>query len=131
MSATSAVLQGRQAAEALMVDSCTIGHPAASEVYDSGSDSYTTVTTTFYAGACKVKPRDNADRQVEAGAETVTLWPFVVSVPMSVTGVQEDDVVTVTACELDPALVGTRLRVRQVAKGSFLTARRLGCEVQT
>lgn len=115
-----------------MVDACTITAANAVQVYDETTDAYTTPDgASRYTGRCKVTPRDNADRQVEAGAQTVTLWPFVISVPMSVTGIQDDDVITITASALDPALVGLVLRVRQVAQGSFLTARRLGCEVQT
>lgn len=113
-----------------MSDACTIGHPGGEPIYDEATDSYPATSTAFYAGACRVKPRDNADRQVEAGAETVTLWPFLVSVPMSVEDVEVDDIVTITASTLDPALAGTQLRVRQVALGSHLTARRLGCEVE-
>lgn len=132
MTATSAVLQGRAAAESLMVDTCTITAGAATEVYDEATDTYVTPAGAVrYSGACRVKPRPHADRVVEAGAETVSLWPYLVSVPMGVTGVELDDNVIVTACALDPSLVGTRLRVRQVQQGSHLTARRLSCEVES
>lgn len=114
-----------------MVDACTIDRPLGESTYDPVSDGYVQAVTELYAGRCRVKPRDNTDRQVEAAGESVMLWPYIVSVPMSVTSVTDDDVVTVTASALDPALVGVRLRVRQVAQGSLLTARRLGAEVQT
>lgn len=129
MTITRATQAGQATAARLMLDACTIGHPDGDEVYDEGTDGYVTPLTTFYTGACKVKPRDNADRVVEAAGQTVSLWPYVVSVPMSVEDVVLDDVVTVTACDLDPSLVGVQLRVRQVTQGSFVTARRLGCEV--
>lgn len=130
MTATSATLAGRAAAEALMADSCVITAANATQVYDEATDTYITPAGAVrYSGACRVKPRDNSDRQVEAGAETVSLWPYVVSVPMSVTTVENDDVITITACPLDPSLVGVVLRVRQVLAGSHLTARRLSCEV--
>lgn len=132
MTVTSATLAGRTAAERIMLDACTITDAAAGQVYDPATDSYVTPPGAVrYTGPCKVTSRDNADRQVEAGAETVSLWPVVVSVPMTVVGVEVDDVVTVTASALDPGLVGARFRVRQVPSGSFLTARRLGAEVQT
>jgi hypothetical protein len=127
MTAISATRRGRRAADRLMTDTCTIAE--GDQVYDPVTDSYVPADgATRYAGACTVTARDNADRQVEAGAETVSLWPIIVSVPMSVTTVQVDDVVTVTESRLDAALVGARFRVRQVPTGSFLTARRLGCE---
>lgn len=131
MSATSATLAGRAAANALMVDTCTITADVPL-VYDEESDTYVTPAGSLrYSGPCKVKPRDNVDRVVEAGAQTVSIWPYVVSIPMSVTTVELDDVITVTACPLDPALVDTRLRVRQATTGTYLTARRLGCEEQS
>lgn len=112
-----------------MVDSCTIGRPVSGQVYDPATDSYPTPMTQLYAGPCRVKPRDNADRVVEAAGETVSLWPYVVSVPIGMETADLDDVVTITACPLDPSLVGRQLRVRQVLAGSFVTARRLACEV--
>lgn len=129
MSAESATLSGRAAAAALMVDTCVITRGTSGTVYNADTDTYTaTPGATVYSGPCRVKPRDNVDRQVEAGGETVTLWPYVVSVPMTATGIQLDDTVTVTAAGLDPDLVGLELRVRAVPLGSLLTARRLGCE---
>lgn len=129
MSAESATLAGRAAAERRMVDACVITRGTSGKVYDAGTDTYTaTPGATVYSGACRVKPRDNVDRQVEAGGETVTIWPYVVSVPMTATGIALDDTVTVTAAGLDPELVGLVLRVRAVPVGSLLTARRLGCE---
>lgn len=131
MSATSAVLHGRAAAEALMVDACTITAGAAVQVYDEASDTYVTPAgASRYSGPCRVKPRES-DQNVEAGAESISLWPYTVSVPVAAVGIDVDDVVTVTDCPLDPSLVGRTLRVRQVTQGSFITARRLGCEVQT
>lgn len=115
-----------------MLDACTITAEAGGQVYDSASDAYVTPAGALrYSGRCKVKPRDNVDREVEAGAATVSLWPYVVSVPMSALDVQDGDVLTVTSSALDPSLAGTVLRVRAVAEGSYITARRLGCERQT
>lgn len=132
VTALTTALAGRNAAEQLMVDACTITRGTTGTTYDSDSDSYTTTPGAgVYAGRCRVKPRDNADRQVEAGGETVSLWPYVVSVPMAASGIDLDDTVTVTAAAMDPELVGLVLRVRDVPKGSTLTARRLGCEVQS
>jgi hypothetical protein len=130
MSATTAIRRGRRAAEALMVDTCTITRGTGEQVFDPATGQYvTTAGELLYTGPCRVKPQNNADRVVEAGGQAVSLWPFVVSVPVSEVSFEVDDLVTVTASVLDPALVGKVLRVRQVALGSHLTARRLGCEV--
>lgn len=115
-----------------MTDTCTITAASGPQVYQPATDSYVTPPGVLrYSGKCRVKPRDNADREVEAGGATASLWPYVVSVPMSAVGIEDDDVVTITASALDPELIDAKLRVRQVAQGTFLTARRLGCEVQT
>lgn len=113
-----------------MVDTCTIARTTAQGAFDRATGDYGAPTTAVvYSGACRVKPRDNQDHVVQVGEQPLSLWPFVVSVPISVTDVDVDHVVTITASALDPALVGTQMRVRQVIRGSFVTARRLGCEV--
>lgn len=112
-----------------MVDACTITRPSGTSTFNPTTGQSTPGSpTAVYTGACRVKPRDNADRVVQFGQEAVSFWPYLVSVPMSVTGIALDDVVTVTASALDPALVGLVLRVREVLSGSHLTARRLSCE---
>jgi len=126
----SATLAGRRAAEALMVDTCTITRGTSSQTFDPATGTYaTTPGVSVYTGPCRVKPAGTSDRVVEAGGQAVSLFPFVVSVPISAVQFAVDDRVTVTVSTLDPALVGTVLRVVQVAAGSHLTARRLGCEV--
>lgn len=128
--AEAATLAGRAAAEALMVDQCTITRASTAEpVFNEETGGYAPgAPTTVYEGPCRVKPRDNVDRVVQAGEQPISLWPYLVSVPMSTLDVQLDDRITITLAALDPALLGLALRVRQVLKGSHITARRLGCE---
>lgn len=129
MSATGATLAGRVAAESLMVDACTITRATAGSTFDETTLTYSGGSSaTLYSGKCRVKPRDNADRVVQYGERAVSFWPYIVSVPMSVTTVELNDVITVTASALDASLVGLSLRVREVLSGSHLTARRLSCE---
>lgn len=114
----------------LMTDACTITRGAGTSVLDEATGQYVrTPGALLYTGPCRVKPRDNTDRVVDAGGQAVSLFPYVLSVPVSSVDFDVDDVVTVTASALDPALAGLVLRVKQVAVGSQLTARRLGCEV--
>lgn len=113
-----------------MVDACTITRTGSPGAFDETTGAYGAGTpTTLYTGKCRVRPRDNADRIEQAGEQQVSFWPFIVSVPMSVQGVQVDDLVTITASELDADLVGTVLRVKQVLQGTHITARRLSCDV--
>jgi hypothetical protein len=113
-----------------MVDSCTITRGGGEQVFDPATGQYvTTPGELLYSGPCRVKPQNTADRVVESGGQAVSLWPFLVSVPVSDVSYQVDDLVTVTASALDATLAGRVLRVRQVAVGSHLTSRRLSCEV--
>lgn len=114
-----------------MTDECLITRGTAGTAYDPESDTYTaTPGETVYEGRCEVRARDNADRQVEAGGETVSLWPYIVSVPMSATGIDLDDTVTITTAS-DPELVDLELRVRDAPKGSLMARRSLGCELSS
>ena len=72
MSAADAVLAGRQAAEALMVDSCRItsgGEPTT----DPDTGNVTTIRTTVYEGRCKVQSKDSATSNPEAGGASFTV----------------------------------------------------------
>lgn len=125
MTATSAALAGQALAESLMTDVCTITRTIG-RTFDETTNTYTPTTTPVYSGKCRVKPANTVSRDVQAGEQQVSLWPFAVSIPVSVTTELDDDV-TVTA-SADASLVGRTLRVRSVARGTYLTARRLDCE---
>lgn len=133
MSAGSVTLAGRSAAEALMTDTCTVTRPGATEpVYDPGTDTYTYPGgTEVYSGKCRVKQADTIDQDRQAGEAVVGARRYVVSLPMSVTGVRRGDSVTVDTSVLDGALPGVVLRVLGAAKGSQITARRLACEEES
>jgi hypothetical protein len=129
VSAAGTALAGRQLAASLMTDACTIGRPAG-QVVDPDTGAVTDTTTPVYIGACRVKPTAVQSGESAAGERVIIMRSYVVTVPMAVAGVRVGDVVTVTACPLDPALAGTVLRVRDIAKGSQITARRIVCEEQ-
>lgn len=114
-----------------MLDTATITR-AGTQTYDAATDTWTSgAATTVYTGKCRVSVRDTNDRDEVAGVDPVSERDYVVSVPITVTGAAIDDTVTVTASVLDAGLVGLKLRVMGVAKGTNLTARRLNCEVQS
>lgn len=123
---------GRAAAARRMVDRCTIRRPS-TVAYDDALDRDVPVPGAVqYQGPCEVLPRDNADRVVDAGGETVSLWPYRLRVPVEGTEtVQLNDEVTVDSGGFDAALVGLELRVLDVPVASLRTARRLGCEVRS
>ena len=110
-----------------MVDECTITRGGGDPTFDPNTGTYTnTVGTTIYVGPCEVQISDGLNAQTsEAGGQVVTDRRVTVKVPMSVEGVRVDDVVTITASELDPDLVGQSFRVMTGFAKSFSTARRL------
>lgn len=127
MTITSATGRGQRFAEQTMTDTCTITR-AGEPVYNPATLAYTASSTTVYSGKCRVKPSAlSGNTTVQAGEERVALWPYAVSVPVSVTDVELDDLVTVTA-SADASLVGRVLRVRSTARGTHITARRLDAE---
>lgn len=118
----------RTTAAALMVDACTIArktgkstHPTSGVVSDTYGDAY-------YSGPCKVQTRDVDPSNPEAGDAAYTVLRLRVDVPMSVTDVEVDDLVTITASTYDPALVDRTFRVVAPFYGSLKTARRLPVE---
>lgn len=127
MTAASAVADGQVAADALMTDTCTITRAATGRTFNTTTGQYTAnADSTIYTGSCRVKPNPAAST-VQAGDRQVTVWPYTVSVPIAVDDVELNDKVTVTS-SADPALTNIELRIRAVARGTYLTARRLDCE---
>jgi hypothetical protein len=124
-----ALLGGRALAEARMTDECTIASQTA-QPFNATTGDYPAPTTSSITTACYVRRETPTERQVEAGDRAVALRRYIVSVPVSVVGVLPLDVVTITASG-DPDLLDAVLVVRDVAQGTHVTARRLGCEVGT
>lgn len=130
MSATTATLAGRRAAEALMVDACTI-----KRVTNSSTNDNTAVVTptysTVYSGKCRVQQVVPVSRPHDVGEAAVWLQRLTLQLPMSVTGIASDDLVTVTASALDPDLVGRTFHVRELGHKSHMTSRRVQIEEVT
>jgi len=129
MSAVSALLRGRTAAEALMLDTITVTR-LTSSVTDGETGVVTPTYSTVYTGPAKVQRtgRQTTARPSEVGEAEVFMSRLEVHVPVSVVGISTDDIITVTASTLDPELVGQQFHVRQESHKSFETARRLGVE---
>jgi hypothetical protein len=129
VSAASALARGRAAAEALMVDTCTIERPTA-RTPDRKNGVVTTTYTTVYTGQCKLNyvgdVTPGPQQREVAEAHLAVLTPTL-HLPMSATGLAEGDRVTITASQHDPELVGKVLRLQGPHHGSFQTARRLMC----
>lgn len=122
----SVVEAGRLAAQRLMVDACTVTRVTGKSTSRTTMQ-VTPTTVEVYAGACRVRPEATQAAQVELVERAAFTRRLVVSLPQATTGVQVDDVITITA-SVDAELVGARLVVRAVDVGTHRTARRLSCE---
>lgn len=130
MSAATAVLAGRRMAEALMVDACTIRHPTGT-TSDDTTGQVTPTYTTVYTGKCRVQQTVPVSKPADVGEAHVWLQRLALQVPMSVTGIASDDLVTITASVLDADLVGRPFRVRELGHKTHMTARRVQLEEVT
>lgn len=129
MSAASVLARGRAAAEALMVDSCSIRRKTGES---TGAGGVVTPTySTLYAGKCRVQQSAGQAQQQDPGEAYVLMLRLEVQLPMSVTGLQPEDEVTVTASAHDPDLVGRLFIVRDLAHATHKTARRVQVQERT
>jgi hypothetical protein len=123
MSATSITLRGRIAAEALMVDTCTIKRLTGSST-DQDTGVVTPTYSTTYTGKCRLKLPTAVARPITVGeAQEFTQHP-ILSLPATTTGIEVDDIVTITASLLMPSLVGRVFHVRAKPGQSHMTAAR-------
>jgi hypothetical protein len=89
-----------------------------------GSVTYTTV----YSGACKVQQPAAAGAPTTVGEAEEFVGQMRLDLPLSdpaTANVAPDDLVTITACQLDASLVNRTFRLRGPSHKSYATARRL------
>jgi hypothetical protein len=122
VSAASIALRGQAAAEALMLDMVTVKRRSGSTV-DPETGVVTPTYTTPYTGKAKVQQAAPATNPTQVGEAAVFEGQLQLHLPVSVTTVQPDDLVTVTA-SLDPDLVGRTFHLRGPVHKTYLTARR-------
>lgn len=130
MSRESVLARGRAAAEAGMVDSCTIRR-----VTSSTSDPDTGVETPtwaqLYAGQCRVQQATAQAQREDIGEDHLLLLRLEVQLPMTVVGLEVGDEITVTAAASDPDLPGRVFLVHDLAHKTDATARRVQCIERT
>lgn len=133
MELTGLLASGRAAAEALMVDACTVT-TAGTGTTDDLTGEVTGGTTTLYTGKCKVQQsgRGAQGQRTDAGELSSVLLRLEVHLPVVGTeSVTRGAIVTVTAAANDTALVGRTFQVHDLSFKSYATARRLGVEEVT
>lgn len=120
-----AAARGRERAESLMQDTCRVVRRG-EVTWNPVTQTETTAETELYAGACRIRPAGTQAGGNESSGSQLAVFPYVVSVPFSVTGVGLGDVVKVVT-SADANLTGKSLRVEGVESGTHISARRLGC----
>lgn len=131
MSAASALARARAAAQALMVDTCTIQHQTGTTT-DPLTGVVTPTWTTVYTGRCRVQQTLAQGSRVEAGEIEPVVLRLEVQLPVvGSEGVERGDLVTVTASVHDVDLVGRAFRVRDLHHKTHATSRRVQCEEVT
>jgi len=131
MSRTTALARGRAMAEAGMTTTCTITR-VTGETTNPVTAVITPTTVTVYSGKCRMQQRSVDPSQEQPGQAFVRLVPFELQLPVTTsTGIRAEDLVTVTASEHDPDLVGRTFRVTGLAHKEEATARRIRCEEVT
>ena len=76
----------------------------------------------LWSGPALVDPPTTEGSEAEAGQQRLTVQPFTVSVPLTVTDIRPDDRFTLTECD-DPLLVGRALQVIRVKGASLAQVR--------
>jgi len=106
-----------------MIDACTVTRPGES-VTDPDTGEVTPSSTPVYSGPCKVQQTISQASNPTAGNHAFTVQDSRVDFPVSAGPLAVDDVVTITASELDPQLVGSVLKIEELFHKSYATAQR-------
>jgi hypothetical protein len=128
MTLTSLVLRGRAAAEALMVDACTVRRPTGT-VTDPETGNVTPSSSLVYEGKCKVQATQAQASNPVAGGHSFTVEDLEWQAPIGTGPFEINDVITHTVAPLDPHLVGTVYRITSLARKTAKTAQRFRVEV--
>jgi hypothetical protein len=124
MGIEATLARGRAAAEALMVDACVIKRVSSSTT-DPNTGVVTPTYSTIYTGKCRVQQARAQGASADVGEAALVLLRHEVQLPITVTGLQEGDQVTITASVNDADLVNRVFVVRDLGHKTHLTARRV------
>lgn len=121
MSARTAVIAGRRAAEALMVDRATITRPTVT----TGPDGLDHLTETpVWAGPCKVQTYEAHETEANAGGALVTIQRYSIHLPHHVDAVRVGDLIRVAGYL-------SVFRVTGLFDKTHVTSRRFQVDVET
>lgn len=124
MGRETVLLAGRAFLTASLSETCTIQHPTGTGTTNPVNGVVTPqLTTTYTNQPCKVAA-SNPSPSTVAEAGLVTLSPTI-TLPVEVVGVQDQDIITITAAQNDPELVGRVYRVLGPTHRDWVTRRQL------
>lgn len=126
--------RGRDAAERLMVDTCTITRPGPVVTNHLTGVVTPAAPVTVYTGPCKVQTagRSATGRRLDAGEVSVVVLRLELHLPVATSvGVQRGDVVAITTAVNDPDLTSRSFLVHDLSHKTHATARRLQMEEAT
>jgi hypothetical protein len=113
-----------------MVDACTVR--AVTGVTVNGTTGVSTPTySTLYTGKCKVQSDSPRAANPDQGGTTMTVQRSRVDFPVGSFTPAIGHVITITASDLDPGLVGRMFRVVALLHKSMATTYRLAVEETT
>lgn len=127
MTLTPLVIRGRAAAEELMLDECIV-HRQGDLVTDMETGAVTRSRTVVYEGKCKLQQTLAQSRTSVGGEHEFTVQDIRWDTPVGSGPFRVDDLVTMTAAELDGQLVGREYRVAGRFNKSAATAQRIRVE---
>lgn len=126
MSLEAVTRNGRELAERLMLDTCLVR-----TVTGESTDADGNVTPTYstaYGGKCKVQTFEAYEQSAETGGLDASIQRYSLHVPVGSFRPEIGQFVVITACALDPNLVGREFRAVALLHKTAGTAYRLGIE---
>jgi len=130
VSIESLLMDGRIAAEALMVDSCRIERPG-EVVTDPDSGVVSPSHELVYEGRCKVQQTLAQSTDAEAGGAVFTVQGSRLDIPVGAGPVRTGDRVRMLSGVHNPALAGNVYRIVELFEKSWQTAQRVRVEELT
>jgi hypothetical protein len=131
MTRETVLAAGRAAAEAAMMDTCTV-HRGAVTAVNTQTGAQTVTSTLLYTGVCRFVKSGGASGTKVGGAFQLMLG-LQVHLPITAAseGLRPGDRVTCTASRNDPELVGRVMRIHELPHESETIARRFGVQEAT
>jgi len=123
MTADSVLIKAQRAALALMVDTCTITRLVSTST-NPETGQVTNFYNTIYTGVCRIQQRSILARAFNVAEAEQYMVRLELHLPVTATGVNADDVVTMLTSLHDADLVGRRFSARVLGHKTYESARR-------